>query len=239
MGSGAEVLGRSVPGLVDRIVALLDCVATAGEARTLSQISRGTGLPLSTTHRLLAELVDGGMIARSGRLYAPGPKMRWASGPAVGRFGPQTRRHLADHVTRTGLPVALAVLDGRQVRHVHVSGPLPHPAAAAYRTVRVDARTSAAGRLLLACGGRPGPAAGPGAGAPATLREELHRIRQEGIAIASGESLPGIVEIAAPVRDPAGRVMAAVSTAGQLGRVRLAVAVRQTLRTADRLSVAP
>ena len=45
------------------------------------------------------------------------------------------------------------------------------------------------------------------------LREELARVRHQGYAENRGESQPGMCSIAAPVRDPVGRVVASVSVA--------------------------
>jgi len=242
--------GEATPlyGLIDRVLALLECVGTADRPPNLSQISRQTGLPLSTVHRLLAALASRGVVERRERRYAPGPRMSWMTQgtPHAADGGParSIRPYLAEHVNRTGLPVALAILDGQQVRYVEACSPRSHPAAAIYRAGVAPAVATAAGRLLLAFSYHVPYASMSGDGAPGSnsvarrlsLDEELRRIRREGLAIMSVNLWCGIVDIAAPVRGRGGRVVAAVSTAGSVGHIRPAAVAEQARRTADRLA---
>lgn len=55
---------------------------------TLNEISRRTGLPLSTTVRLIGELLDGGMLQRDNDL-------RYSTGPPVNEFGHARRAAVA------------------------------------------------------------------------------------------------------------------------------------------------
>src|SRR5260370_38930563 len=64
-------------GLIDRVLALLESLGTASGPRTLSEISRRTGIPLSSAHRLLATLVARGVVERCERCYTLGPRMAW------------------------------------------------------------------------------------------------------------------------------------------------------------------
>src|SRR4051812_242699 len=87
-----------------------------GEHRclTLSQLSRRSGLPLATVHRLAADLVEGRLLVRRGDgRYEIGARM-WR----LGMLAPATSLrelalpHLQDLVVATGHTVHLAVLDG-------------------------------------------------------------------------------------------------------------------------------
>jgi DNA-binding IclR family transcriptional regulator len=49
---------------------------------------------------------------------------------------------------------------------------------------------------------------------PGRLRCELARVRQEGVAIASGELEPGFTAVAAPLVDRERQVVAAISVGG-------------------------
>src|SRR3954467_2238746 len=87
-----------------------------GEHRclTLSQLSRRSGLPLATVHRLAADLVEGRLLVRRGdgrdelgpRMWRPG---LLAPPPDLGEL---PLPHLQDLVAATGHTVHLAVLDG-------------------------------------------------------------------------------------------------------------------------------
>lgn len=78
------------PGSVTgRVLAILN-VFDPGDRLTLVEISEQAGLPLSTTFRLVAELVDGRMLAREDdRRYRIGPRVRelaaqWSAGTLAG-----------------------------------------------------------------------------------------------------------------------------------------------------------
>jgi DNA-binding IclR family transcriptional regulator len=60
-GAGALNPGRSAGG---KLLAVLDAFTRERPALTLSQLARGTGLPVSTTHRLVAELTEWGGLER-------------------------------------------------------------------------------------------------------------------------------------------------------------------------------
>ena len=240
-----------LPSLVDRLLALLECIGTAEQPLSLSQISRQTGLPVSTVHRLLAGLVGRNVVERHDRYYAPGPRMSWMVGQrtlaaAADLFKP-SRSYLLAHVAATGLPAALAVADGLRVRYIEVASPHAHPAAVIYRMRVAPLLTTAAGKLMLAYSSQPAPISrsrtggAPGSAVSAAdthLERELRRVRHEGIAFAWEESVPGVVDIAAPVRHNAGQVVAAVSTACCVGETRPAIAASYTKATAERLAAA-
>ncbi|MFG3019982.1 helix-turn-helix domain-containing protein [Streptomyces sp. NPDC048254] len=103
---------RSLPR---RIFGLLDIVATAPRPLTLSEIARRAGLPVSTAHRLLGELLQGAVLVRtaSGR-YQLGEHI-WRLGAAA-PWERELRRAAAVHLhalaRRTGAGVALATLSG-------------------------------------------------------------------------------------------------------------------------------
>src|ERR687892_1262488 len=64
------------PSVTSRILAILNAFVP-GEARlTLTQISRRTGLPIATTHRLVGELTRGGGLEREpGGTYRIGVRL--------------------------------------------------------------------------------------------------------------------------------------------------------------------
>lgn len=73
-GTPATVTGR--------VLAILDTIASGDPAGlSLVEISRRAGLPLSTTFRLVQELLDGRLVARDQqRRYRIGPRLRELAG---------------------------------------------------------------------------------------------------------------------------------------------------------------
>lgn len=65
-----------------RVLVILDVLGSGGAAGlSLVEISRRAELPLSTTFRLVQELLDGRMLARDGqRRYRIGPRLRELAG---------------------------------------------------------------------------------------------------------------------------------------------------------------
>lgn len=64
----------SPPAVIDRVADILDEFRGGGHL-TLSELSGRTGLPRSSVHRLLTQLVDAGWVRREARTYALGRSM--------------------------------------------------------------------------------------------------------------------------------------------------------------------
>ena len=119
----------------------------------------------------------------------------------------------------------LSVLDGSEVIALdRVAGRdfrMEWPAAAGRH---LPAHSTASGKVLLAYGGPNGPELSDGHQLPsltsatitttAALRRALEEIRTHSIAWDIEETRPGVVCVAAPVRDPDGSVVAALSVTG-------------------------
>jgi IclR helix-turn-helix domain/Bacterial transcriptional regulator len=232
--------------VVDRILALLECVGTAERPPTLSELARETGMPLSTAHRLLAALVSKGAVERRDRHYLPGPRMPWmAAGRALAGDGGggQSARPISPTISAgQGCPPRWpSCMDARcgtsrrgrptRIPPPRSTAPGSHPR----RRRRQDgccwrSPRRASWRRTTTRRGPNGVARSP------RPEQELVRIRREGVAIATLNVSRGIVEIAAPVRARGGRVIAAVSTAACVGHIQPAVAAGQIKRAAGCLS---
>ena len=118
---GAPAVGRPRPAdapasrsVTLRATAVLGAFDREHRCLNLSQLSRRSGLPLATVHRLAADLVEGRLLVRraDGR-YEIGARM-WR----LGLLAPATDLrelalpHLQDLVAATGHTVHLAVVDG-------------------------------------------------------------------------------------------------------------------------------
>ena len=207
-----------------RLLGVLDAFTGAQRRLTLTEISRRTGLPMGTAHRLVGELVAWGALERDDRgRYQIGLRL-WEVAALAPR-GPGLREialpFLEDLYEATHQHVQLAVLDGLDVVYVErISG----RAALGVRGRvggRLPAHATGVGLVLLAHS----PAAvlerylaGPlvaftplTIADPARLRATLEKVRRAGHAVSDRQVQMDAVSVAAPVRDAEGRVSAALS----------------------------
>ncbi|MFE3825477.1 IclR family transcriptional regulator [Streptomyces sp. NPDC059092] len=239
MRSGSAENGPVRRSVTGRVLSVLD--AFAGERRqlTLSDISRRTGMPLATTHRLVGELLSWGALERNrnGR-YEIGLHLWAVAGLAPRRLELRevAMPFLRELHHRTGRQqVRLAVLDGTEVVLVERiparDSPPFEPAGG-----RSPAHATGDGLVLLAYAGaavqehylaRHAPAAG--------LRPLLSEVHRTGFATSDRRPGPGhTASVAAPVRDASGEVVAAVSVVlrtSEAGRSSFAPAVVAMART--------
>ena len=164
-GGSTEWRGRSV---ISKVVSLLDAFTPDQPELSLGDLSRITGLPVSTTYRLASELVGWGGLERadSGTGYRIGMRL-WELGALAPRGA--TLRELAqpfmqDLYAATGENVHLAVLDGQEALYVDTvsgrgggAGPVPARRAVAAARHRggqgaAGARPRAAVRAACAAG---------------------------------------------------------------------------------------
>jgi len=137
---------------INKALLVLSALQDAATPLRLTEISRRTGFPKSTTHRMLSALTSSGMVVHVGSHY------RATESPTTSQPSPKTscellRRlapFLGDLLIRTGLSAGMAVLAGTDVEFVHrvySHHDVPSPSD---RTGRCAAWQTAAGRVLLA-----------------------------------------------------------------------------------------
>ncbi|MDJ0338225.1 IclR family transcriptional regulator [Cryobacterium sp. PH31-O1] len=211
-----------------RLFALLDAFAAPAGATsltlTLTALAERAGLPLSTTHRLVGELVGWGALTKQHNgQYSLGMKL-WELGvqtPTAQNLRTIALPYLEDLYETTREHVHLAILDGRDALYLEkLSG---HHAVRL--TSRVGARlplhSTGVGLVLLAHAPADVLQAYLATGLerflprtvtePDAVRKRLAEIRLTGVARLSEEMTRGSSSIAAPIRDRTGRVVAAVS----------------------------
>ncbi|MFI9386552.1 IclR family transcriptional regulator [Kutzneria sp. NPDC052558] len=169
---------------VDKALIVFDVLRSAEGAVRLSDLSRRTGLPKSSVHRLLSALMKSGLVTRLGAGYAATDLAPAAedSGRALRRLAP----FVADVVMRTRSTASLAVLDGDDVvfsHRVHGHWDVRMPSD---DQGRAPARQTAAGRVLLALD-------------PRSTDRELVRIRDRGFATVERDGVT-CVAVAVPLR---------------------------------------
>lgn len=118
----------------------------------------------------------------------------------------QSRPHLEALATKSGETVYLTIPDRDWVVFVEMAETAQAVRVAPRLGRRFPALRTAAGQVLLAHLGREQQEA---VGAQSML-ESLERVASEGYALDSGECEPGVVGVAAPVRDVSRRVVGAV-----------------------------
>jgi DNA-binding IclR family transcriptional regulator len=222
-GDGDPAAG---PSVASRLFAILDAFTTPTAARSLSltEISQRADLPLSTTHRMVADWTAWGGLTRleDGR-YSLGLRL-WEIGvqtPTARNLRTIALPYLEDLYELTREHVHLAILDGRDALYVEkLSG---HQAVHVISRVggRLPLHATGVGLVLLAFA----PAdfledylasdltkfTASTVVDPVQIRRRLADIRTTGVALMSEEMTPGSSSIAAPIRDRTGLVVAAVS----------------------------
>ncbi|RVW09944.1 winged helix-turn-helix transcriptional regulator [Prescottella agglutinans] len=135
---------------LDRISLLLD--SFRGSARlTLTELSRRTGIPRSTTHRMLDHLVRIGWLSRIGAEYELGHRLVEVGALAVyrNRLDRAVDPLLRELHHATGHVVHLGVLDGSDVVYIEKIGGRSVPELSTRVGTRIPARSSTIGKALL------------------------------------------------------------------------------------------
>ncbi|MBK3573050.1 helix-turn-helix domain-containing protein [Streptomyces sp. MBT65] len=206
-------------GLVERVVrGELDPRGGPGVVR----LAEESGLDKGQASRLLRDLVDSGMLVRAGHEFRAGADLLAVAAEA-GPWGVESRALLRGLVIRFGACAYVDVLCGAMVLSVRAE----LAAWAEFSWARAGRLTpvwcTGAGRALLfgqshegiteLLGGEDFIGAG-GPYAPRTVDDLLLRVTADaarGVAVCESEYDEDVLEVAAPVRDPRGDIVAAVS----------------------------
>ncbi|UMP07044.1 IclR family transcriptional regulator [Amycolatopsis sp. EV170708-02-1] len=209
---------------VARALAVLGCFRT-GEEQGISELARGVGLPVSTTHRLVTALVDAGFLEKN-------PESgRYRIGGALAEYGQIAYRqhkvylvepHLEQLATTTGASASVAIRHGNDAV---LLGTSRWREAEGHRLqgLRLPLHASALGRALLAWSAPsddelarlPFTDATDRAPAdPAELAKELALTRERGWAFNDEELAEGFRTIGIPVLDRDGRPRFALGLRG-------------------------
>jgi len=208
VAGGAAATGRSV---TSRALGVLDAFDSLHPRLTLSEIAERSGTPLTTTHRLLAELVAWGALSRrpDGR-YEIGRKL-WDLGllaPVQLELRQVAAPFLLDVHTATRDTVHLAVREGRSALYVErISGRESVPVVSQVGS-RLPLHATGVGKVLLA--NAPDDVVEGVLRSltretrhtvvdPARLRRELGEVRRRGYARTAEEMSLGTLSVAVPV----------------------------------------
>lgn len=209
-----------------RNLLILEALAKQGGPASATDLNATLNLPKPTIHRLVATLEAEGFLVRDldGRSYLPGPRMRQMA-LGIMRFGSHSapqREVLLRLNEQVGETCNLSMLDVDAmiyVDRVETQWPLR---VQLHVGSRVPLHATSAGKVCLAYMppaqlDRYLASARLNAYTPATitdtarLREELIRVRECQYGTDTGEFVEGMIAIAVPILDAAGKYLASVS----------------------------
>jgi DNA-binding IclR family transcriptional regulator len=223
-----DAAARSV---LERAFRILGAYGPADRKLTLAEITRRTGIPKPTVHRLAGELLALGVLEGERGVYRLGMRMF-----ELGQLVPRQRDlreaalpFMQDLFEATHETVHLAVLDGTEVLYIEkISG---HRRVAAGSRIggRLPAHCTAVGKVILAFSPPDVLDAVLAAGlvrrtaftitAPSVLRRQLAKAAGAGVAYEREESDLGVTCAASPVRGFGNHVVAAISITGPVIRL--------------------
>lgn len=218
--------------MLERAFRVLCAYGPADRKLTLAEMTRRTGIPKATVHRLAGELIELGMLEGERGVYRLGMRMF-----ELGQLVPLQRDlreaalpFMQDLFEATHETVHLAVLDGTEVLYIDkISG---HRRVAAGSRVggRLPAHCTAVGKAILAVSPRGvldavlaadlAPRTAFTITAPSILKRQLATVAQAGVAYEREESDLGVTCAASPVYGFGHNVVAAISVTGPVGRLR-------------------
>jgi DNA-binding IclR family transcriptional regulator len=237
------------PTVTGRVAGVLGAFGSEHSAMTLSELSRRTRLPLTTAHRLVGELTRHGLLERDAdQRYRIGLRL-WEIASTASRavdLREAALPFLQELYAATRENVQMAVLDDVEVVFLErLSGPesvhiVTRPGS------RLPVHASGVGLVLLAHA--PIEVQDEVLARPLVrftrytvtdarrLRRVLADVRRHGYAISDRQIEPISVSVAAPVRDRAHRVVAAVSVVVAAGRADPRSYVRPVVSAAAAIS---
>ncbi|MGW1547946.1 IclR family transcriptional regulator [Streptomyces sp. NPDC002346] len=211
--------------LLEKAAKVLSAFQGAQPRLTLTEVVQRSGLPRSSAHRILDQLVQLRWLEREGRDYRLGMSMLELG--ALASHHNRLRRAALPHLhalhETTGHLVHLTVLDGAEVVYLERIGGSDDSGVPSRVGGRQPAYCTAAGKAILAFsdGALVEQVIGHGLRPrtlrtitrPESFRGELATVRKRGVAFDYEEGHRGVFCVAAPLRG-AGRAVAAISVCG-------------------------
>lgn len=237
-----------------KMARVLDCFSRTHPSLSVTEIVERTGLPRTTIHRIVASLREIGMIDQDGRRgdYRLGLRMFHYGSVVLANLDLNRKAHphiLALHQV-TGEIVHLHMFDGSQMVCIEREemGGVRNTTLTTIEACAVHCTSVGKAYLAFqdpALVARIAAEEGLDPRTPHThttlpaLQADLQRIRARGYATDEQESEIGLQCVGAPIRDPRGRVIGAVSVSGPAARMpvaRLTGLSATVIRTADAIS---
>jgi IclR family pca regulon transcriptional regulator len=243
---------------LERGLAILSCFTPKRPVLGIADIADELGMSRSTTHRYVITLLALGYLEQgASRKYRLGLRVTDLGMSALNSTGlrEHAQPYLEELRQRTSYSVSLAVLDGPEVLYVDRARSFRRGQGQAGLDVRIGSRLpaycTAMGKLLLAnlpeaderelIASMKLTKSGPNAiTSKKALRDELAEVLDANFAVDDEELAKGLYSIAAPVRDEARDVVAAVDIAVPSSMISIGELVDalgpHLVSTADRIS---
>jgi IclR family pca regulon transcriptional regulator len=233
---------RDTVGSLLRGLQVMEILAANPDGLTLSETAERAGLTRAGARRFLLTLVEAGYATQEGRLFRLSPRLisvarNWIEGSSLWSFAEPFMREVSQSLNES---CSAAILSGEDVVYVARVAATRILSVALHVGTRLPAFCTGMGRVLLA--GLP-PAELELFLQSARLEQRTHRTvtdpfrlsqiiaetKRKGFAIVDEELEIGLRTIAVPVRDLAGRTVAAINVSTQSGRTPIAQLEREFL----------
>lgn len=225
-----EGMGGLVKGL-----AIIEAFGPSRIQLTISDAAKATGTTPAAARRCLLTLESLGYLSHDGKFFRATPRMT-RLGAAYAEVSPLPTlaqpciTAVRDELGETS---SLAVLDGDSSLFVARAEAIHIVSAGVRVGTRLPAYASASGRVLLGTlsdeeldlhlgGYEPKPSTQNTLVTIADIRRRVEEARVQGASFTDEELELGVRTMAVPVRDPAGRVHAAMTVSASAGRISLA-----------------
>ena len=226
--------------LITRVVRLLAVFPAHNAPLPVRVLSEEAQLPLSTTYRLLRELEDEDLVARTeGGLWQQGNRL-WeiaSKGSHAQTLRDAALPPMEDLAANLHAHVSIGILDRNEVLYLERLNPHEKTVNIISVATRLPAHATSSGLVLTAFGPPEGRDlmlrrnlqryTDATITEPAKLREAFARARRDGFVTSSGAMIPESTGISVPVFTDANHVIAAVTVIVPLGEENLNVIVPQ------------
>ncbi len=202
-------------GVIDKSVRILDA-ASRGPI-SLADLTGATGIPRPTAHRLAVALEQHGLLARDdeGRFVIGSRLLRW--GGEADPLSALAQPVVVELRDRTGVSAQVYRRQGDRRQCLAAAEPASGLRDGVPVGAMLSMKAGSAAQVLTAW--LPDDLRAEALREAAFTATDLDRTRTRGWSHSAGQREPGVASISAPVRGPAGDVVAAVSVSGPLDRL--------------------
>jgi DNA-binding IclR family transcriptional regulator len=237
--------------VLGKCAAMLEAIdRSRTKSLTVTELSRASGVPKASVHRLSTKLVDSGLLDKVGERYSIGIHMFELAYtvPHLRRLREAAMPHLVDLYAYNREVVHLAILVGHDVLYLEKLAGSRSASMPSAVGRRMPSHCTGLGKAILAFS-----TVDPLSEvfiqslrrrtretivAPSVLAGQLSRVHAEHLAYEHDEAVPGVSCIAAPVLSRDGRAIAAISISVPTCRFRPGAMRNQLMVAASRLSKA-
>ncbi len=236
--------------VLGKVALILQAFTIDDDELTLSHLSRRSGVPKASVHRLAQELLELGFLERAGASYRLGMRLF-----EIGARVPRTRAlresllpfmHALHSATKQ--TILLTVLQGAEIVFVERVNSYGQAPSRSKLGGHVPLHCSATGKVFMAFGppelfetvvrGDLTRLTPNSAASPVRLRAQIDRVRADGHAVEYEEVMQGFSSIAVPLYESSGALIAGLSVTGTLQRSDIPRFTRSLLLTKEMIETA-